>query len=58
METEEENTLISQHNLDVTSLDLSNDESLTDISFIRHFPNLVELNLEENCYLGDNYKPI
>ena len=58
METEEENTSISQHNLDVTCLDLSHDESLTDISFIRHFPNLVELNLEDDCYLGNNYKPI
>lgn len=57
METEEENTSISQHNLDVTCLDLSHDESLTDISFIRHFPNLVELNLENTC-LGNNYKPI
>lgn len=57
METEEENASISQHNLDVTCLNLSHDESLTDISFIRHFPNLVELNLE-NTRLGNNYKPI
>jgi Leucine-rich repeat (LRR) protein len=58
MEIEEENTSISQHNLDVTCLDLSHDKSLTDISFIRNFPNLVELNLEKNYPLGNNYKPI
>jgi len=59
METEEvsENSDVSTHNLHVTSLDLSHDESLTDISFIRHFPNLVELNLE-NTPLGNNYYPI
>lgn len=55
METEEENTSISQHNLDVTCLDLSHDESLTDINFIRHFPNLKKLNLERCENLTDNY---
>lgn len=58
IEVAEDNTVISNHNSSVISLDLSHDESLTDISFIRHFPNLVELNLEEDCYLGNNYKPI
>jgi hypothetical protein len=48
---------MSTHTSHVTSLDLSHDESLTDISFIRHFPNLVELNLE-NTPLGNNYYPI
>jgi Leucine-rich repeat (LRR) protein len=43
--------------MEMETLDLSHDESLTDISFIRQFPNLVELNLE-NTRLGNNYKPI
>jgi Leucine-rich repeat (LRR) protein len=32
-------------NSHITMLDLSNDESLTDISFVKYFPNLRELNL-------------
>jgi Leucine-rich repeat (LRR) protein len=59
METEEsENSDVLTHNLHVTSLDLSYDASLTDISFIWHFPNLVKLNLEENRNLGNNYHPV
>lgn len=58
METEEENTSISQHNLDVTCLDLSHDESLTDISFIAKFTELKELNLKKCYNLGNNYYPV
>lgn len=42
----------------ITKLDLSRDKDLTDISFLRFFPALRELNLS-NCYnLGDSYQPI
>ena len=39
----------------VTVLDLSNDESLTNIDFIQYFPNLKELNLEKAYELNDGY---
>lgn len=49
---------ISSHNPHIKKLDLSHDQSLTVIGFVRHFSALEEISLEEDMYLGNGYKPI
>jgi hypothetical protein len=42
----------------ITKMDLSDDQELTNIDFIRFFPNLRELNLSYCWNLGDNYAAV